>query len=217
VNFGGGWRSGRIVGVVENFHFESLHQPISPIVVLVTEGRASFVMMDIDPAQKAELHAYLQEQWAYLMPDSSFESFYLGDRFDEQYASEDRLSMVVTFFASLAIIIATLGLIGLASFTTEQRYKEIGIRKILGASLPGLLKLLTRDMALLMLVAIVPAVPITYWLMQQWLSNYAFSIDYSLLIFVLPVLLVLLLGVLTVSLQTLKAARTNPVDSLRYE
>ena len=217
VNFGGGWRSGRIIGVVENFHFESLHQPISPIVVLVTEGRASFVMMDIDPAQKAELNAYLQEQWAYLMPDSSFEYFYLGDRFDEQYASEDRLSMVVTFFASLAIIIATLGLIGLASFTTEQRYKEIGIRKVMGASVSQILMLLSGRFSLLILLAFVLASPLAYWLMQNWLTSFAYHDQIPWWSFPLAGVAALLLAWVTISSQTLSAANSNPVKILREQ
>jgi putative ABC transport system permease protein len=215
VNFGGGSRKGRIVGVVENFHFESLHQPISPMVFLVTSGRANSILVDVEPGQAAEAESFLQDQWAYLMPDNAFEYFIINERFAEQYSAESRLSTVVTFFASLAILIATLGLIGLASFTTEQRYKEIGIRKVMGASVSQILLLISSRFTMLVVLAFLLASPVAYWLMQGWLESFAYHDQVPWWSFPLAGIVAMLLAWLTIFSQTLKAANSNPVRILR--
>jgi putative ABC transport system permease protein len=208
-----------IVGVVADYHHTSLKNAYDPILFSYEEN-SRFISLRLNEGNMEkypEIIADVEETFQEFFPQSPFLYFFLDEQFDSLYKTDQRFGKLFAIFAGMAVLVALLGLFGLTAYSVSQKTKEIGIRKILGASMPGLLKLLTRDMAVLMLLAIVPAVPLTYWLMQQWLNNYAFSIDYSLLIFGLPVLLVLLLGVLTVSLQTFKAARTNPVESLRYE
>ncbi len=212
-----GGRSGEIIGVVNDFHFESLHQTIAPIVFMITNGRANNVLVRYDPDQKAEVEAYLQEQWSYLRPDFPFSFFEIDNQFSEQYSNEDRLASVVTWFSILAVIIAALGLFGLASFIAEQRIKEIGIRKVMGASVSQILLLLTRGFTLLVLVALLIAGPLAYFGMRLWLKNFAYYGDIQAGPFLIAGGIALLIAWLTISYQTLRAALSNPIETLRYE
>ena len=215
VIFGGGSRKGRIIGVVQDFHFESLHQPISPMVFLITGGRVFNVMIDVETRLYDQSIAYLKEQWAYLMPDIPFDIYSIGERFEQQYEAEDRLSTVVTFFAGLAILIAMLGLIGLASFTTEQRYKEIGIRKVMGASSAQIMVLVSKRFTLLVGFAVLFASPVAYIMMNRWLASYTYHDQVPWWSFPLAGVTALILAWITISTQTLKAANSNPVKILR--
>jgi putative ABC transport system permease protein len=208
-----------IIGVVADYHHTSLQHAYDPILFSY-DNNSRYISLKINIGSThayPEVLAEIEETFAAFFPQSPFLYFFLDEQFDSLYQEDQRFGRLFAIFAGLAVFVALLGLFGLTAYSVSQKTKEIGIRKILGASVPGLLHLLTRDLALLMLLAVVAALPLTYWAMNQWLSNYAFSIDYSVMIYVLPVLLVLLMGLLTVLLQTLKAARTNPVDSLRYE
>ena len=143
--------------------------------------------------------------------------FFLDQHFNDQYKADQRFGQVFTFFSMLAIMVACLGLFGLASFTTIQRTKEIGIRKVLGASVIGILRLLYKEFALLLVVSFVIAIPVAWFAVRKWLDGYAFRVDVNWSFFVIPFLLVLLVALLTVSYQSLKAALGNPVNSLRTE
>lgn len=215
--FNYGMRQGYIVGVVKDFHFESLHQEIAPIVFLVTGGRMGQMVVKIKEGAEEETYAMLQEKWSYLMPDYPFEPYYIDVTFDQQYANEDRLAELVNYFSVLAIIIGMLGLFGLASYTTEQRFKEIGIRKVLGASNNEILLILTKGFTGLVFVGFLLAIPISYFLMTAWLETFAYHASVSWVTILIAGALAIVLSWLTVGFQTIKAARANPIDSIQYE
>ncbi len=212
-----GSRSGKVIGVVGDFHFESLHQSIAPIVFLITDGRARSVLVRYEPEAKSEVESYLKGQWSYLRPDFPFAYYEIENRFSDQYENEDRLAKVVTWFSGLAVIIAALGLFGLASFIAEQRIKEIGIRKVMGASVQEILFLLGKGFTFLVLIALVLAIPFAYFGMELWLENFAYQGTIRAWPFILAGSVAILIAWATISYQTLKAALSNPIDTLRYE
>ncbi len=212
-----GMRKGYIIGVTEDFHFESLHQSIAPIVFFITNGRANSVIVRVNQGAMDQTVAYLKEQWSYLRPGYPFDHYTISDRFEEQYDAEDRLGAVVQYFSLLAILIAALGLIGLASYMVEQRFKEIGIRKVLGASVGQILILFGKNFTWLVLTAFVIAVPIAYYLMHWWLDTFAYQDSISLWAFVAAGGFALLIAWVTVGSQTFRAATSNPIDSLKDE
>ena len=215
--FNYGNRQGYIVGVVKDFHFESLHQEIAPIVFLITSGRGGSMVLRLDDSKIVETMTYLREQWAFLRPGFPFTSYFIDARFDEQYANEERLAELVTYFSGLAIIIAMLGLFGLASFTAEQRFKEIGIRKVLGASVPEILLLLTKGFSVLVIIGFIIAAPLAYYLMTKWLGTFAYHGTVSMVTVVIAGIVSILLAWITVGVQTIRAARANPIQSIQYE
>ena len=214
-NYGG--RQGRIIGIVKDFHFESLHQQIAPIVFLVSSGRARNIAIRIKEGHQDEVMAYLQEQWAFLRPGFPFSSYFVGDRFDQLYAEEDRLSIVVKVFSLLAIFIASMGLYALSSYIAEQRLKEIGVRKVLGASVVQIVVLLTKGITWLVLFSFVIAGPLAYFVMTNWLENFAYHDNIQLTPFIISLVFSLLIAWVTISIQTIRASLMNPVDTLRYE
>jgi putative ABC transport system permease protein len=215
MNYGG--RTGRIIGVTEDFHFESLHQSIMPIVFVVTQGRAGSMVFRINQKNQQEVLAYLEEEWKTLRAGFPFTSFFVEDQFSEQYQEEDRLSSVVNYFSLLAIIIAALGLLGLASFTAERRFKEIGIRKVMGANVRQILILLTKNFTLLVVIGFVLAIPIAWFTMSQWLESFAYQVDIGIGPFLWAGGLAILLAWLTISWYAYRAATRNPIDALRQE
>ncbi|NGP77681.1 FtsX-like permease family protein [Balneolaceae bacterium YR4-1] len=212
-----GGRSGRVIGVTNNFNFESLHQTIAPIVFLIPDNRIRNVAIKIRGDMRTETLDYLEEQWATLRPGYPFDYFFVEDNFDRQYANEERLGEIFGYFSLLAIIIAALGLFGLASFTAQQRVKEIGIRKVLGAKISQIVLLLSKKFTLLVITAFIIAVPVAWIGMDRWLSDFAYHIEMSIWTFVMAGVVALLVAWLTISYQSLKAALTNPVNSLRSE
>ena len=207
---------GTIIGVVKNFHFETLHQPISPIVFLIGNSVESIIVKFKESA-RAETLEYLQEQWANFRPDFPFTYETVEDNFLQQYSSEEKLGQLIGYFAVLAIIIASLGLLGLASFTTEQRTREIGIRKVLGASVYEILLLLLKGFSKWVLIAFTIACPLAYFGMDKWLQNFAYHREINAIPFIIGGLFSLLLAWLTVGFLSVKASLSNPVDSLRSE
>ncbi|MEM7656226.1 MAG: FtsX-like permease family protein, partial [Bacteroidota bacterium] len=170
-----GNREGRVIGVMEDFHFESLHQDIAPIVFMITEGRANFFTVRYYAKAKEEVEQLLEEEWTRLRPDVPFSYTSIEAEFNEQYQNEDRLGELVGSFSLLAVLIATLGLLGLAGYTTEQRFREIGIRRVLGASVREILVLLTSNVSLLVLIALLLSAPLAYFVMDRlWLSTFAY-------------------------------------------
>ena len=214
-NYGG--QDGYITGVVKDFHFESLHQDIAPVVFLITKGRNRNLVLKMAPEQIESTMAFLQEQWAYLRPGYPFTSYFLDVRFDEQYANEDRLSQLVSYFSLLAIIIGMLGLFGLASFTAEQRFKEIGIRKVLGASVLEILTLLTKGFTKLVFIGYIIAIPISIYLMNSWLDTFAYHGSISWYTILLAGAVAIIFAWFTVGFQIIKAARSNPIESIQHE
>jgi len=214
-NYGG--RQGEIIGITRDFHFESLHQDIAPIVFMITAGRARVLSVKYDQARKDEVLAYLKEQWAYFRPGFPFSYQEVSQAFDQQYDNEKRLAQLITGFSVLAILIAAMGLFGLATFVAARRRKEMGIRKVMGASVTELLVLLARSFTILVGIAFLLAVPVAYFGMTEWLNEFAYRLDINIWPFVIGGLLALVIAWLTISYQTLRAAKTNPVESLRHE
>ncbi len=217
ISYGG--RQGYIIGVTEDFHFESLHQSISPIIFHIpySAGRVHNLVARVQASAMDETVSYLKEQWSFLRPGFPFSYYTIGDRFQGQYDAEDRLGQIVQFFSILAIFIAALGLVGLASYTAEQRAKEVGIRKVLGASVSQLLLLLTQSFSKLILVAFLIACPLAYFVMNYWLDTFAYQDTLSVWSFVLAGVAALLVAGITVGSQTFSTATRNPVESLRDE
>jgi putative ABC transport system permease protein len=206
-----------IAGVSENFHQQSLKDAYEPLILrLIPDLRGYFVVKTKAGAATATIEK-AKASWDTFFPGNTFEYFFLDDHFNNQYKADQRFGKVFGFFTTLAILVACLGLFGLASFTTLQRTKEIGIRKVLGASVPGILKLLYREFAILLLVAFFIAIPLAWYTVHNWLQGYAFRINVHWSFFMLPFLMILLIALFTVSFQTIKAAVANPVKSLRTE
>lgn len=208
----------KIVGVVEDIHIESLRQPTRPtLYTCPPANQMSYISLKLDARQISAGLDQIQALWKRIYPESPFEYFFLDQKFDEQYRAERRFSRLFSLFTGLAIFVACLGLFGLAMFTAEQRTREIGIRKVLGASVAGIVVLLSKDFLKLILIAIVLASPIAWYAMQQWLADFAYRITLNWWVFAGAGLLVVAIAMLTISFQSIRAALMNPVKSLRSE
>lgn len=206
-----------VIGVTEDYHQTSLKEDFDQLIFRMIPDASGFYSIKYNAANTQEVVQLAEERWSQFFPGNPFEYFFLDDRFSEQYKADQRFGNVFTIFSGLAIFVACLGLFGLAAFMTAKRTKEIGIRKVLGASISSILQLLSTDFMKLIMVSVLLAIPIAYYGMSQWLSGFAFRIDLYWYIFAVPALLVLLIALFTVSFQTLRAAKSNPVESLRYE
>ncbi len=213
----GGRMEGPIIGVVSDFHIGSLKQEIKPLVLPYLRWFPMYLAIRLHPGNVAEAISAVEETWKKLAPNQPFNYTFLDQDYARLYNREQQMSHVFQIFSGLAILIACLGLFGLAAFTTQQRTKEIGIRKILGASVSGIVCLLSKDFLKLVLIANLIAWPIAYYAMNQWLQSFAYRIDLGISTFILSGLIALLIAILTVSYQAIKAARANPVEALRYE
>lgn len=209
---------GTIVGVTENFNFNSLHHQVNTLAISLHPGWGYDEMsIKIEAGNITETINKIEATWKKTVPEQPFEYSFLDQHFDTLYASEDQMSKVVPIIAILAIIIACLGLYGLSTITIEQRIKEIGIRKVLGASATELFVLLSKNFTLLVVLAFIISGPITYLFMKEWLANFAFHIDVDILVFIVGGLLTLLIAVGTVSYKTIAASNMNPTETLKYE
>jgi putative ABC transport system permease protein len=213
---GYGQHEGRVIGVVKDFNFESMHQSIKPMLFQLSPFLRR-ISIRIRPENVPGTMAFLQDKWLSWRPDYPFNYYFIDERFEQRYESDTTLGKVFALFAVLAAFIACLGLFGLAAFTTEQRTKEIGIRKVLGATVTNLIHLLSVDFVKLVLLANLLAWPVAWYAMNKWLQNFAYRMDVEWWIFVLAGGLALLIALLTVSTQAVRAALANPVDSLHYE
>lgn len=211
------WGTRRIIGVVKDFHLASLHKTIAPLYISNRPSYLNSIIIKISSENSGHIIDLLREKWREIAPNRPFDYFFLGDSFDSQYDSEERLSDLVASFAGLAIFIACLGLFGMASFAAEQRTKEIGIRKVLGASIPGVVALLSKDFLKIVGIANIVAWPLAYFIMKRWLQSFAYRTSIELGVFILAGFLALAITLITVAYQAVKAAIANPVDSLRYE
>ncbi len=211
----GGTR-GKVIGVVKDFHFESLHEPIVPVVFFPSSGyRALSVKIAGSDMQQGIAH--LERIWKEFLPHRPFEYVFLSQQYQQLYESEKKQGQLFTVFSGLAIFIACLGLFGLATFNTLQRVKEIGIRKVMGASMTHILTLLSKEIVILVLFANVLAWPVAWYFMGRWLDGFAYRIDLPVIVFILSTAAALLIALITVSSQTIKTAMTNPAKTLRYE
>ncbi len=206
----------QVVGVVSDFHFESLRQKIGPVVMFLGRNSGN-ILLKTRATNLPQFLASLKQQWTSFSPVAPFSYSFLDDRFAQVYVDEQKIEQVLTLFSSLTIFIACLGLFGLATYTAEQRTKEIGVRKVLGASVGSVVALLSKDFLKLILIALVLASPIAWWGMTHWLNGFAYKVTLDWWIFALAGLLSVGIALLTVSFQSIKAALINPVKSLRSD
>jgi putative ABC transport system permease protein len=207
-----------IIGVVADYHFQSLHDRIKPLALtasLFFSGPARYLIADVSGKNYSDLLDDVKTTWTKVNPASPFAYSFLDQDFQKNYEKETRASQLIRWFTTVAIIIACLGLFGLATFTAEQRTKEMGVRKILGASAGQIAALLSGDLMKLVVIAVVLSTPVAYYMIDQWLSNFAYHVDIAWWVFVLAGSIAAFVAVLTTSFQTIKVAIKNPVTSLR--
>jgi len=214
---GGAGSMGRIVGVIKDFHYRPLHETIEPFIFIRRPDEFWQMAVKISPDRIPEALGHLESTWERFAPGFPPDYRFMDETLEGRYRTESRMGMLFRYFTSLAVLIACLGLFGLASFMAEQRTKEVGIRKILGASVSGLAALLTREFARWVLLANLVAWPFAYWAARSWLQGFAYRTRVPLRVFPLAGILTLAVALLTVGYQAIRAARGRPIDALRYE
>ncbi|MGH7453272.1 MAG: FtsX-like permease family protein, partial [bacterium] len=207
----------KVVGVVKDFHFTSLRSEIKPFAFVITPSRTWLFALKMSGQNLRQTLAQIESTWLGLVPGRPFDYYFLDESIDKLYRSEQNFRAIFSTMTLMSLIIACLGLFGLAAFTAEQRTKEIGIRKVLGASVSGLVGLLSKDFVKLVVIANLIACPLAWYTMKQWLQGFAYRIDIGWWVFMIAGAIALIIALLTVSTQAIKAALANPVDSLRYE
>ncbi|HEX9510005.1 MAG TPA: ABC transporter permease [Puia sp.] len=208
----------RIVGVVKDFHFEDLHKPINGLVFIVNNRPVyNYMIVHVNAAQMSSTLASIRQVWHKLNPNEPFEYSFLDDQFQRHYEADNRLASIVGYATGIAIFISCLGLFGLAAFSAEQRTKEIGIRKVLGASERSIVALLSGDFLKLVGIAVLIGTPVGWFVIQRWLESFAYRTAVSWTLFVYTTAAALLIALLTISYQAIRAATANPVESLRSE
>jgi ABC-type antimicrobial peptide transport system permease subunit len=212
-----GGDTGRVIGIVKDFHYKSMHDKIGPMVIRNKERGASYFFIKTVSGNAPKTIAAVQKIWYRYIPAEPFSFNFLDDSFNNLYKTDIKTSKLIFIFSSIAVIISALGLFGLAAFTAERRTKEIGIRKVLGASVQQIATLLSRDFVMLVIIAIVISSPVAWFFMNKWLENFAYRINISVWIFIAAASLALFIAIFSVSFQAIKAATTNPVVSLRAE
>ena len=210
-------RAGPILGVFKDAHFNSLHEAVRPLILGGRSSNVRYVPVRLQAGRVPEAMAFLEQQWASFEPAHPFSYFFLDEDYGRFYEQEKRLGDISGYFTLLAIFIACLGLFGLASFVTQQRTKEIGVRKVLGASVPGLLVLLTKEITYLVIIAAGFGFLGAYFFKTMWLQNFAYATSIGVDVFIVSGVAALLIAWLTVGYQAVKAAVANPVRALRYE
>lgn len=208
----------QIIGIMEDFHTQSLRERIPNVVMFYPENYyASYMAVKVKNSDINKTLKTLEEKWQEFLPQQPFDYFFMDDHFNSLHSAESRTGKILGIFSVLALFIASLGLFGLSSFISEQRTKEIGIRKVLGSTLSEILILLSKQFTRWIIIANIIAWPATYYFMDKWLQNFEYRIDINLILFVIAGLASIFIALLTVSYQTVKAASANPVNSLRYE
>ena len=207
----------RIIGIIKDFHFKSLHEPIEPLFLYMDPGSAKKIMLRIQAGKERKVIESLQKFYQTFNPGFPFEYQFLDENYQALYNSEQRVATLSRYFAGMAILISCLGLLGLTAFTMDRRRKEIGIRKVNGAKISEILTILNKDFVKWVAIAFIIACPIAYYAMNKWLENFAYKTMLSWWIFALAGVLALGIALLTVSWQSWRAATRNPVEALRYE
>ena len=210
-------RNGTIIGVMKDFHFRSLQEVIKPLSMRVEPRACDLLSVNVDGQHLPATIAAIERLWKSTLPDKPFSYFFLDEFFDKQYRSEERFGKLFIYFASLAIFISCLGLMGLASYSTIQRTKEIGVRKVIGASVGNIVLLLSGDFLKLVAFSFLIAVPLSWWFIRGWLQSFAYRIDLYWWFFLVAGFATLSIAFFTISFQAIRAAITNPIKSLRTE
>jgi putative ABC transport system permease protein len=206
-----------IIGVIKDFHFKPLHHEIEPLFITTNQSWVRYFSIKISPENIPKTLDFVEKKYKEFSPKYPFNFSFLDESIDAKYKSEQKLGQIINYFTLLALLIACLGLLGLASFSTKQRSKEIGIRKVVGASTRKIFTLLSQDFIKWILIANMIAWPIAYLAMNRWLQNFAYRIDIEIWMFLLSALLALAIAIITISYTAIRAAQANPSESLRYE
>jgi putative ABC transport system permease protein len=209
----------QIIGVVRNFHFESLHEPVRPLFIILDSQGNSWhkIMVRIKAGQEKATIDRIQQFYESYNPGFPFDFNFLDDIYQKQYITEVRVGVLSRYFAGIAIIISCLGLFGLVAFTAQRRQKEIGVRKVVGATVSNIIMMLSKDFLKLVLIAVLIAFPLSWWAMNQWLNGFAFRTHIGVYVFIIAGASIIFITLLTISFQAIKAAVTNPIRSLRSE
>jgi putative ABC transport system permease protein len=206
-----------IVGVVKDFNYEGLKLPIEPYCFQVGTGNFNYIVAHAKPGDLQQVLRFIEKEWLKLNPNEPFEYSFLDQDFQKNYEAEIRLSSLIQYFMVIAITICCLGLFGLAAFSAEQRTKEIGIRKVLGSSVTGIVGLMSKDFMKLVFIGNLLALPVAWYMMHKWLQEFAFRTPLSWWVFAAAIILSAVIALLTVSYQAIRSALANPVTSLRTE
>jgi putative ABC transport system permease protein len=203
--------------VVKDFHFNSLHEAIKPLVIFPQTDRFSRITVRIDASNTQPAIRWIENTWKKHFPSALLDYNFLDSQVGEQYATDNRFQRLFLYFSFLSLLIGCLGLFGLVSYTASQRTKEIGIRKVLGAKVSGIALLLSKDFLKLVVLAFIVATPVTWYIMNNWLGDFAYRIKITWWMFGFAGVLVIAVALITVSFQSIKAAIANPIKSLRTE
>lgn len=210
---------GEVIGVVQNFNYESLKNKIEPLSIMVRKSKniGHVLYIKIRGSNKNRTIDYIKNTWNQFSPNYSFDYFFLDQKLEKMYQSEKRLSLIFILFSVISVLVASLGLFGLSSFMSEQRKKEIGVRKVLGASVVGLVQLLTQEFIRLIFIANIIAIPVSYFAMSKWLQEFSYKVDIAIWMYLLTLLVTMFIGIITVAWQALKTAMGDPVNAIKYE
>jgi putative ABC transport system permease protein len=209
-------KESHIIGVIRNFNFSSLRDLITPLALRLGKNNNN-ISVRIGVSNTPAVISVIKSIWKQMASSQPFDYSFMDDQFNKQYTSEEQVGRISITFAILAIAIACLGLFGLVTYAAEQRTKEIGIRKVLGANVPNIVSMIIRDFLKLVIIASVIAFPIASWGMKKWLQNFAYRVDIAWWIFLIAALVAIIITLVTISFQAIKAAIANPVTSLRSE
>ena len=208
----------KVIGVVKDFHFRSLHNKIEPMCFFLSDGPRSRIACRIKPEHQKETLNFIESKWNEFNAKRPFDYRFLDQNMDDMYQAEEKISRIILIAAILTIFIALLGLLGLSSFVAEQRTKEIGIRKVVGASVANILKLLYKEFALLIGIAFILAIPVAWWRLDIWLNDsFIYHQTMQWIWFLLAGVISFVIGLATISFYILRAATGNPVDAIKYE
>lgn len=210
-------KDGQVIGVVKDFNFNSLHNPVEPLLIIKAREEGGFLHLRVKGENLPETMEFIKNKWTKYDPNHPYEYFFMDQRFNEQYKADEVQHKLLSGLSYVCIFISLLGLLGLSAFTAAQRTKEIGVRKVHGASISSIIFLLYKDVMFLVLIAAVLIVPVAYYIITGWMGNFAYRTDLNYGTFVVVALMALLFAFLTVAFHSLKTARTNPVESLKYE
>jgi putative ABC transport system permease protein len=210
-------KQGQVIGVVKDFHYNSLYDKVETTVLQIFPDAYWKVAVKLKTANMGNTLSHVQNVWGKFTPDYPIEYRFLDESFDQMYKSEDKLKSLLWIFTAVTIFVACLGLFGLAAYAAERRKKEIGIRKVLGASVEGIVLLLSKEFVKLVVIALLIASPLAWYAMKGWLEDFAYSIELEWWIFALAGAVAIVIAICTVSFQSVKAALMNPVKSLRSE
>ncbi len=217
VTFWEGMNPGKVVGVVKDFNTSSLHQSVNPMFIVKGHWSTGYFQIRLRAGHIPQTLEYVKNKWSGIDPNHPFEYFFLDQRFNEQYKEDEVQNKLLSILSYICVFISLLGLIGLSAFTATQRTKEIGVRKVLGANIPDIIFLLSKEALSLIVISSILVIPFSYWIIKLWLQNFAYQMPLNYLLYGVVTIVALMLVFLTVLFQSLKTARCNPADSLKYE